>query len=163
MDERIVKVVILDKRGQEQTAPDSNKAEPAEDSPSGQISSIVNKVVLKSVAKNVAQDIYNMAIYHYEKEWSLTDDYQSQRTCTIALNIIGRSMSIAANAFIGFSVGGPVGLAIATVSSAVDLGFDIYKNLDQQNIRIKQMSEQLEYTRIRVGYSTKAESIGEGK
>lgn len=163
MDERIVKVIISDKRSYKSTEPDANIAHPEEDSPSDKVSSIVNKVVLKSVAKQSVQDIYNMAIYHFEKEWSLTDDYQSQRNCTIALNVISKSISVATNAFIGLSVGGVAGLAVSVVASGVDLGFEIYKNLDQQNIKIKQMDAQLEYTRVRSGYSITDESIGGGK
>ena len=163
MDDRIVKVIISDSRGKSDTKPDINVAQPEADSPSDKVSSLVNKVVLKSTAKRVAQDIYNMAIYHYEKEWALNDDYQSQRNCTVALNIISKSTSIATNAYIGLSVGGPIGLGLAVVASGVELGFEIYKNLDQQNIKIKQLDAQLEYTRVRAGYSTTDESIGGGK
>lgn len=111
--------------------------------------------------------IKNMAIsnvdYLFNRHYNLTDDYIGQRTYNVAKNIVtkahGMYMSIAA----GFATGGPVGAAITAAISIGSTIIDIAKNFDEQNIMLKQMDTQLEYTRQRAGYSLTSGSVGENR
>lgn len=61
----------------------------------------------------------------------------------------------------GFVLGGIAGSVIALIGTTASLGIEIAQNYDQENIKLRQMNAQLEYSRMRAGYSLTSESIGE--
>lgn len=50
-------------------------------------------------------------------------------------------------------VGGPIGVAFASVASAITLGYDIYRNYQAQQDTVNKLQVQLDYSRERSGYS----------
>lgn len=109
-------------------------------------------------AKNETLQIAN---YEINKYFSLKDDYIGQRNMTVAKNIISKGVSMGTAIASGFAVGGVVGGALAIVGSSVSLGVEIAQNYDQENVRLRQMNAQLEFSRQRAGYSLISESVGE--
>ena len=123
---------------------------------------------LFNYAKNQAralatQVLLNEAIYETEKYFTLTDNVQAKRDVGIASNVIKRVSNIGQATYFGATVGGWVGAIIGAVVGVTKEGIDIYQGYDQQTIKLKQMSEQLEYTRQRVGYSLTAGVNGENR
>ena len=124
----------------------------------------VGKAIEIAVSEVVA-----WADYNWNKELTLNDDYIGQRNKNIALMQINRAVSaistvgssIAAGAMVGGVPGAIIGgvLGVAKVFSSTIRGN--VQGQEQQNIMIRQMDAQLEFTRSRAGWSTRAGSIGE--
>lgn len=122
----------------------------------------------RNIAQNqawnyVKADIRQIVGYEINKWFTLTDDYIGQRNVTAAMNVINKAKSIGVTLAAGFMAAGPIGLIVAAVGSAIDLGVGVSQNYDRQNIRIKQMNAQLEYQRQRAGYSLTSGRVGENK
>lgn len=107
--------------------------------------------------------------YYWNKELVLNDDYIGQRNKQIASAYVNRAISFAGNvgsaAATGASIGGPIGAIIgAVIGTATQIASIVRSNVqgnEQQNIALRQMDAQLQFTRSRVGWSTNAASIGE--
>ena len=107
--------------------------------------------------------------YYWNKELVLNDDYIGQRNKQIASTYVNRAISFAGNvgsaAATGATIGGPVGAIIgAVIGTATQIASIVRSNIqgnEQQNIALRQMDAQLQFTRSRVGWSTNAASIGE--
>lgn len=127
------------------------------------VATIFTNVVATQAYAQLKGELTEMAMYGINRHLMLTDDYVSERQLTASLNVINRSISVGATIVAGASVGGPVGAVFGALVGVSTTMFDIFKNLDQQNIRIKQMDKQLEYQRQRVGFSLTSGSIGENK
>lgn len=107
------------------------------------------------------QDIVQIASYEVNKYFNLHDDYIGQRNLTIAKNVLSKAVGMGTAIAGGFVLGGVVGSAVALIGTTASLGIEIAQNYDQENIKIRQMNAQLEYSRLRAGYSLTSESIGE--
>ena len=125
--------------------------------------------MIMQVASKAANEIIAWADYNIDKSFNLKDDYIGQRNMAVAeyyINGAANTISMTANgALAGFAVGGWVG---AIIGGVIGLGTNIAGNVrsniqgaDRQNIMLKQMDLQLQYTRRRAGWSTHAASIGE--
>lgn len=111
----------------------------------------------------------NWAEYYWNKELMLNDDYIGQRNKRIAMTQINRTISavsgtISATAS-GAAVGGPIGAIIGFVIGAgtqiAGIARSNIQGQEQQDIMLRQIDAQLQFTRSRVGWSTQAASIGE--
>lgn len=120
-------------------------------------------------AGQVLTESINFAEYFWDEQLRLTDDYIGQREKRIAKQYVNRvanaGSSILSSTLTGAASAGWVG---ALVGFTVSLGNEIFKTVSDnfigertQNITIKQMEAQLDFTRNRAGWSTQAASIGE--
>lgn len=125
---------------------------------------------LTSQALNVAaNEVIAWAEYYWNRELTLNDDYIGQRNKQIAITQINRGISYAGQVFSatasGAAVGGPVGAIIGaligTGTAIASIARSNAQSKMDQDIKLNQWNAQLDFTRSRVGYSTKAASIGE--
>ena len=117
-----------------------------------------NKVM--QLSKNV---LLSEALYESEKYFNLTDNVQGKRNLNIARQNVERVWGIAQDTIAGAKAGGLVGAIIGFTAGLTEAGVKIYQGYDQQSIKIRQMEEQLDYTRQRVGYSLTVGSNGENR
>ncbi len=111
-------------------------------------------------AKNT---IINEVKYQQGKYYRLADDYLGEQNMNIALNVISKVVSVATAAKVGLAVAGPVGAVAVVAMSAIGLGIQTAHNKEQEDIKLKQMNNQLQFNRQRAGYSLTAGSIGENR
>lgn len=131
------------------------------------------KAVAKFAAIQSAQvatgEIVSWAEYYWNRELILNDDYVGQRNKNIALTQINRAVSAvgtigsmtASGAAVGGAAGAIVGAVVGTLTVASGIIRSNIQGADQQNIALKQMDAQLQFTRSRAGWSLQAASIGE--
>ena len=164
-DERYIRIAIVNEKTDNNatSSTEAKTAKPKSGGASSKMSKVASAYIARSIVNNTISSVISATEYHFEKQWQLDDDYISQRTYTIAKNFITASMGAVSTIAVGFSTAGIAGGILATAYEAINTGMNIYKNYDQQSIKIKQMDAQLDYTRVRAGYSVQAESIGEGK
>lgn len=117
-----------------------------------------NKVM--QLSKNV---LLSEALYESEKYFNLTDNVQGKRNLNIARQNVERVWGVAQDTIAGAKAGGWIGAIIGFAVGLTELGVKIYQGYDQQSIKIRQMEEQLDYTRQRMGYSLTVGSNGENR
>lgn len=103
--------------------------------------------------KQVVAELGSLALDQFNRYMSLTDNIQAQRNLTNATNIISRSVNIGSSIVQGALIGGVVGITVATTTSAISLGIDIWKNYQAQQDNMNKLQVQLDYSRERSGYS----------
>ena len=116
-----------------------------------------------------ANEVVAWAEYYWNRELTLNDDYIGQRNKNIALMQISRVTNavstIGSTAASGAAVGGVPGAIIGAIIGTVTVASGIVRSniqgSDQQNIMLRQMDAQLQFTRSRAGWSLQAASIGE--
>lgn len=121
------------------------------------------------VAQATVSELVNWGEYYWNRELMLNDDYIGQRNKQIALTQVNRGISAisgiasatASGAAVGGWVGAIIGFTLGTVTQVAGVVRSNIQGQDQQNIMLKQMDAQLQFTRSRAGWSTKAASIGE--
>lgn len=107
--------------------------------------------------------------YYWNKELTLNDDYVGQRNKNLAITQINRGINVistigsmtASGAAVGNWVGAIVGAVLGTATAVAGIARSNIQGQEQQDIALKQMDAQLQFTRSRAGWSTKAASIGE--
>ena len=107
--------------------------------------------------------------YYWNRELTLNDDYIGQRNKNIAISQISRAANAlatvgsmtAAGAAVGGVPGAIVGAIVGTVTATAGIVRSNIQGQDQQNIALRQMDAQLQFTRSRAGWSLQAASIGE--
>lgn len=116
----------------------------------------------------VASEVINWADYYWNKDIILNDDYIGQRSKQIATTQINRAIntisSVASTTMIGAHfgpVGAAIGFLIGAGTQVASIARSNIQGQQQQNIQIRQMNAQLDFTRSRAGWSTQAASIGE--
>lgn len=131
------------------------------------------KAVAKFAVIQSIQLVVNEAVawgeYYWNRELTLNDDYIGQRNKNIAISQINRAANalttVGSMTAIGAAVGGPVGAIVGAIVGAVTAGAGIARSnnqgQDQQDIALRQMDAQLQFTRSRAGWSLQAASIGE--
>lgn len=122
----------------------------------------INALVI-STAKKVVGIALNEALYEVNKYFTLTDNVEAKRDLNIALGLIRRSGRLAKTTLAGAIQGGIPGAVIGFGLGFAGEVVSVYQGYDQQNIQIRQLETQLEYTRERAGYSLTSGSIGENK
>ena len=121
-----------------------------------------------SAANAVVNEMIAWGDYDVDKYMNLHDDYIGQRNMNVAQHYINGAVSagstIVSMALVGSAagpMGAAVGAAIGTVIAAARIERSNIQGNDQQEIQIKQLDCQLQYTRRRAGWSLTAASIGE--
>lgn len=161
-DERIVKVVIE----QSFTSNDASSSErvktPNNSSKiKSKIDSFTNTYVSNFIINQSKSIIKEESKYWLDRKFNLEDDYVSQRNVNIASNIINRAIGDIGSIASASLIAPPFGFAVASVAVGVSLITDIVKNYQQQSDNIRIMNNQLNFSRVRSGYSLTAGSIGE--
>ena len=126
--------------------------------------------ILASQAVKMAVD-EGMAwvVYEVNKNFALDDNYIAQRQMSIASQAINWGVSsastIVSSTASGALVGGPVGAIVgAALGTTKVVASTVRQNViaqEQQDIMLRKMQAQLDFTRNRAGWSTQAASIGE--
>lgn len=126
------------------------------------------KALVVQAVSVVASEVVAWADYAWNRQLTLTDDYIGQRQKNIAMQQINTGISAVSSTLSGAAIGsaaGPIGAVIGAVIGFTSVALQsVRSNIqgqDQQSIMLRQMESQLDYTRARAGYSTKAASIGE--
>lgn len=161
-DERVVKVVIE----QSFTSNDANDNErirtPSNTSKlKSKIDSFTNTYVSNFIINQSKSIIKEESKYWLDRKFNLEDDYVSQRNVNIASNIINRAIGDISSVASATLIAGPVGFVVSSIAVGVGLITDIVKNYQQQSDNIRIMNNQLNFSRVRSGYSLTAGSIGE--
>lgn len=163
-DTRAIDVNILVSEVQDDTQtptlPKPNTPEPNKGKDNSNLSKMA-ALLLHEAFKYAKQEVTQIASYEVNKYFNLRDDYIGQRNLTVAKNVISKAVGMGTAIAGGFVLGGVVGSAIALIGTTASLGIEIAQNYDQENIKLRQMNAQLEYSRLRAGYSLTSESIGE--
>lgn len=116
--------------------------------------------MLVNAAKREGTELMDFGLYMWQRSMNLSDDYIGLRNLNVARNVISRGMGIGTAMISAGAMFGPVGVAVAAVTSAVTLGLDIYKNYSEQQITLQKLDAQLQFNRVRAGYSLDSGSIG---
>lgn len=130
------------------------------------------KAVAVFAAVQTTQIVISEAVswgeYYWNKELTLNDDYVGQRNKNIAVMQINRAVgalgTIGSFTALGASAGpwgAAIGAVIGTVAAVASIARSDIQGQEQQDIQIRQMNAQLDFTRARAGFSLKAGSIGE--
>lgn len=114
-------------------------------------------------AKKVGQTLLSEALYEANKYFDLTDNVEGKRNLNIAMGMVHRGATVLTSTLIGAKIGGVPGAVVGFVASSISEAINIYQGYDPQNIQLRQLNTQLEYTRERAGYSLTSGSIGENK
>lgn len=130
---------------------------------------MVAKYAVAQVASIATSEMVSWGEYYWNRQLTLTDDYVGQRNKQIAITQINRGInlvsSIGSSVIAGAAVGGVAGAIVGgIVGAATQIASITRSNLqgqDQQNIHLRQMNAQLDFTRSRAGWSLQAASIGE--
>lgn len=118
----------------------------------------------KKIISSVKAILNDEIKYEIDKYYSLTDNVQGQRTMNIAIHLTSKAMELGQAFTTGMIVSGNViGGLVASGLDLIKQGVDIYQGYDKQNIKIRQMEEQLTYTRLRSGYSLTSGDKGENR
>jgi len=136
---------------------------------SGSSTAMIAATLAAQALKVAVREGLSWAEYYWDRDLTINDDYIGQRNKRIALTQINRVVSygqtIAQNTAMGAITGGWVGAIIGAAIGTADVIAGISRSniqgQDQQSIMISQMNAQLSFTRSRIGWSTKAASIGE--
>lgn len=104
-------------------------------------------------ATQMANEVISAGLDQLNRYLTLSDNIQAQRNITNASNFISKSISIGSAIVQAGMVGGPIGVAFASVASAITLGYDIYRNYQAQQDTVNKLQVQLDYSRERSGYS----------
>ena len=172
-----IKITQTSTQGDNKTAINSKTAEVKNTTDEAKVSdnkTIVASALVANIARNVASQAKNEALYDLNKYFSLTDDFEGKRDLNIAMSIASQAISLGASIWAGAKLGaglgslsGPIGTAIGAVTgAALSIGgtaISAYQRYNQQDIEIAQINKQLAYTRQRVGYSLISGSVGENK
>lgn len=111
---------------------------------------------LKQAANTVVQN----ADFLIERSYYLKDDYIGQRTYNEAKAAITGIAQDAAS-IASWSSLGPAGLAVGALLTVGSRAIGFAKNVDAQNLRLKQMDATLQFGRQRAGFSLSGGSVGE--
>lgn len=118
----------------------------------------------KKIIKGAQSILTDEIKYEINKYYDLTDNVQGQRNMNIAMNLTNKTIELGQAILSGTLVSGNIiGGIIAGTLDLVKQGVDIYQGYDKQNIKIRQMEEQLTYTRLRSGYSLTSGDKGENR
>lgn len=154
---RGVKITIVNKNGNgNEEEKDLNTTE-SEDT-----AKKVSKLQKASIASLVNRGVgilTDTAEFALNTNLTLTDNYKMQNNMSIAKSIISKASSTVTSAIGAGMVLGPVGVAVSLALSATSLGVDIAKNYYNQAISIKQAENQIDYQRVRAGYSLVGGSV----
>ena len=164
----IVITLKLDSSGEEQEKPTNTQAT-SQKTEKGSSAKAVAMFAVTQAVETIASEAVAWGEYYLNKELTLTDDYIGQRQKNIATTQINRAIGAASTigsmAASGAAVGGWVGAIVGAVLGTAVAGANILRSniqgQQQEDIVLRQMNAQLDFTRSRAGWSLKAASIGE--
>lgn len=171
-DERSVVITLkLDNSSENptDTSNQTNTSRTRAENDSNNVAIAVAAMAVKQVLEVTVSEVLNWAEYNTNKDLMRNDDYIGQRNKRIATTQINRGINMASStvssAISGFAVGGipgaVMGLLLGAGTQVASVVRSNQQGQEQQDIMLRAMNTQLEFTRSRVGYSTKAASIGE--
>lgn len=172
VDTRSITITLkLDKTGNEETdtTKQTSQSSGSDENDKGSTGRAIAIYAGMQVLSGAVNEGLAWAEYEWNKTLTLNDDYIGQRNKTIALTHINRTVSnistigsgIAGGAAVGGWVGAIIGGVISTIQVAAGIIRSNVQGQEQQDIHLKQMNGQLDFTRSRAGWSTQAASIGE--
>lgn len=123
------------------------------------IAHIYKPMSLIASAKSIARLMVSTATYSFDYYLRANDDYIGQQNVKIATSVIQRAGVDALTVIGSFATMGPVGFVVAAAKIG-QYAFDIGKNYIEQQYQIDQRELELDYSRVRAGYSTMEGSIG---
>lgn len=123
---------------------------------------IFKPVSVIASTKSIMDTMQQALIYGANYYLRAKNDYQGQQNINIAANILQKGMSTGLMVMGSWSLG-PVAGVMATIVAGAKIGFDIYKNYNEQNFMLEQQQTELDYSRVRAGFSLTGGSIGEDK
>ena len=98
--------------------------------------------------------------YSIHRNWSLSENYISEREVNNAYQAIQTGVSFGSSLISGITFGsafGPIGTiagaVIGVAGEALNFGFQVYKNYDQAKIQLATTTYNLNYSRERAGYA----------
>lgn len=94
---------------------------------------------------------------------NLTDNYVVENNFAIVNSVISKSASALTSIMGATMAFGPIGTAVSVAIQGVTLGIDIAKNYHNQAVSVRIAETNLDYQRVRAGYSLTAGSVGENK
>lgn len=118
---------------------------------------------IQKAGKSLASLGVDLVSYNINRHFMLSDNYLAQQQMSIAIDVVSRTAGAAMSIAGGALVAGPYGAVAAAIVEVAKTGINIFKNYDQENLRIKAMDAQLNFNRRRAGYSLTAGSRGEDK
>lgn len=171
LDNRSIVITLKLDSGNKETAennPTDTSSTQQETDKNSKAKAVAAFAVMQS-AQIVASEAVAWGEYYWNRELTLNDDYVGQRNKTIALTQINRGINAvstigsmtASGAAVGGWVGAIIGAVIGTGTVVAGIARSNIQGQDQQNIMLKQMNAQLQFTRARTGWSLQAASIGE--
>ena len=172
VDTRSITITLkLDKTGNEETdtTKQTSQSSGSEENDKNSTGRAIAAYAGMQVLSGVVSEGLAWAEYEWNKTLTLNDDYIAQRNKSIAMTHVSRTVNnlstigsgIATGAAVGGWIGAIVGGAIGLIQVTAGIIRSNVQGQEQQDIKIKQMDGQLEFTRTRAGWSTQAASIGE--
>jgi hypothetical protein len=121
------------------------------------------------LVETVSSEVVSWVEYYWDRNLQLSDDYIGQRNKNIAITQISRiankwstiANSSAQGAMLGGAGGAVAGFVVGMLKSEAAIARSNIQGMDQQNILLRQLEAQLQFTRARAGWSLNAGSIGE--
>ena len=156
--EIVIRIVADDGEGKTDATGQKEVDEKQKDLETAAVTTALQKAAKQLIRIGVGEALYQQNVYY-----SLTDDYQSEQNLNIAKSIISKTASTAITAIALGSKFGPVGAAIGVSVAVVSTGLDIFHNYQQEMMNDSKRDRQLEFQRVRAGYSLTAGSRGENR
>lgn len=171
-DERSIVITLKVDKAQENEANTSNQTSSSSSVQSNDKDSTGKALAswaAVQLANTTVQEVTAWGEYFWNRELMLTDDYIAQRNKQIVSThvnrVIGAASTIGSSAAQGAMIGGWVGAILGAAIGTLNVGLNIVRsNVEgqkQQDLQLKQLDAQLQFTRSRAGWSTHAASIGE--
>lgn len=170
LDNRAIVITLkLDSQSDEQNNNPTNTTQTKQSTDKDSKAKAVAVFAATQVIETIASEVVAWAEYNWDRTLKLNDDYVGQRNKNIAITQINKAVGAistigsmtAAGASIGGAAGAIVGAILGTATTVAGIARSNLQGQDQQDIALRQMNAQLQFTRSRAGWSTQAASIGE--
>lgn len=155
--------------GQSELKEQTNTNTTSQKSQKGNTDTALAAYAATQIASTIMSEAVSWGNFAIDMHLMLTDNYIAQREKSIFVQQTNRAFSLVTSvrdsALQGFFLGGPSGAVLGAIFGTIQQGTAIARgNIQasmQQDLAIRQREAQLEFTRARAGWSTKAASIGE--
>lgn len=163
-DEREIVIRIIDEVGGSGIKKSSTKKKKKkQEKENNYLDSAIMVSLLQSSAKKIYAGGVSNVRYELDKYFNMTQNYMSKQQLQISLNLMNETISFGKSIYTAFKTTGPVGAAVVALFNVADLGTKIYKNYEQEKIKLDRMDNQLDFNRQRAGFSLTSGPTGENK
>lgn len=118
---------------------------------------------LSMTALRVSKMAINEAEYQLNRHFTLIDDVRSQRNLKVAKNLVQKSGSLGLTVGFGAITGGWVGALVGGLVQVSSQFVSSSHELIEQDLRLKQETASLQFSRQKVGYSLNVGANGENR